>query len=143
MGFFDDVNNAWEDAKHTVVGGDGKKGLGISDIVNYAAQFYTGGIASFQNGRIGKNGYTMEGIGEINGRNDAREAMNQAAHRAELEAAARDQDMLNQRNMAMNNDISASNQIAGIRNSAAAKANPGLRFNSLGQNADTRDFLGL
>lgn len=122
----------------------------LGALADAAVQISTGGIAGIDptngkfNWRGGAVGHAVdEGLGEITGRNLAREQAGQAQHAAELEAAARAQDLKDRQNQQMQEDINASSQIAAIRGTAGGGRSPSaLRFQTLG-NSDTRDFLGL
>jgi hypothetical protein len=132
-------------------------GTGIKEIDNFskdplgaAANLYvnvvSGGYLSYEDGKLGRGalGGRMldEGLGEITGRNLAREEAGKADARVNAEAAARAQDRKDQLAQAEADDRTASFQARGSRNSAIARSrSSALRFNPLG--SDEKDFLGL
>lgn len=83
-----------------------------------------------------------EGIGQLTGRNDARDAT--ASNRAAVSdaAAAQNSLIMAQRKQRQNNDVSASNAAGGFRTTAAQRSSNPLGFSSLTP-ASSGDYLGL
>lgn len=115
-------------------------------LVSTATQIATGGLVKYQGRKDGKSagfrpGYTAraidEGLGEVTGRNVAREAQNDAREAAKEEKKQKELDIANERTKRQQEDLAASRRAYSVRATASAQ-----RRNLLG-NDSGRDFLGL
>lgn len=115
----------------------------LGAIVNLGVQSSSFGLVGYENGKIGKGGVTRaadESLGEITGRNMARDQMAAAEARINAEAAARDREQAAQRERDALMDRNASMAARGSRASARTRAGQTMNF-TLG--GDEQDFLGL
>lgn len=116
----------------------------LGAILNVATQLGSAGIVGYENGKF-KKGVTThaadETLGELTGRNMARDQAWKAQKRLDAEDAQREQDLKNQRERNRLSDVNASNSAQAIRSSGAAKAARNL--SQMGSFSDEQDFLGL
>lgn len=103
----------------------------------------------YEDGKFGQTGAFElfdETLGEITGRNLARQQAGLAETRLQQEDARRAQDLLDEQERAKQLDIARSSGAQAIRNSAYARSRGGFSgggFLGGGGNSDERDFLGL
>lgn len=120
----------------------------LSDLEDFATQIITSGAAGYKNGKLGTGvaiNQSMEGIGQVDGNNAARDATyknQQAANAAAADQAAQISAAATQR---QNNDVSASTTAAALRAGAAnqSRNTSGALVLSGGSSNPTSDFLGL
>jgi len=119
---------------------------GNGNFVDVITNIATGGLVGYDSeaGGFRAGGLTHaldEGLGEITGRNLAREQANKAGEAVQREDAARRTQMLNEQMQREQEDRAASSGARAIRSSAAARSRgTAMRANTL---SDETDFLGL
>jgi hypothetical protein len=116
----------------------------VDDVINVGTQYLTYGLVGYEDGKFGAGVTTRaadEGIGEVTGRNQARKANMDAKDAVAAEAAARRQDMADQKARKARLDVQTSVEAGLLTNSVSAQQ----RSQLLGQAEAgmTRDFLGL
>ncbi len=113
----------------------------IKAITNYA----TGGLLSLdKKGKFGKGASVRavdEAVGEVTGRNKARQAAGEAAAAIEEERQARMQELSNQREAKRQMDLDASRRASGLRRRGPTKL--GTSTSTTADTEETVDFLGL
>jgi hypothetical protein len=121
------------------------------DLLNAAFNLGTVGLVGYDanSGKVDKGVVTHavdEGVGELTGRNQAREALNRQSQAIDEEKRAREIEDQNRQLQNFRMDVAASRSAAAIRNTAQARGSagsipaPSAVNNKLG--ADERDFLG-
>jgi hypothetical protein len=118
-------------------------GINLSDVLNIPTQFYSVGTVGLQDGKVGKGAIVRQSdemLGEITGRNMARDQKWMNEKRIAAEEARRAQMLADEANQRRQEDIAASYGAQGIRNTAGSRSNRMLRFQALGEE---QDFLGL
>lgn len=118
----------------------------LKDYINEVNKFYTG--YDISKGRFISSPKELavvhgadEFIGEISGRNLAREQINRQESAIEAERVAREKELQNQRKQAEQQDIQASQVTGAIRSASAAQSQRYLGT-STGAGPE-RDFMGL
>lgn len=130
----DDIGTTLSD----VVSGKSKIGDGL---LNLVTQIGTGGLIGFSDGKFGQgwSGNAIdEGVGEVTGRNVAREGLYQQQRALEAEVARREEELQNQMRQNQNMDIQASNAAGALRTGSNRST-----VTNAANTALERDFLGL
>lgn len=117
----------------------------MEDFLSVATNIATGGLVGYENGKGFRDGFLShmlnEGLGEITGRNLAREQANKAGEAVQREDAARRTQMLNEQQQRQAEDMMASSGARAIRNSSAMGGGRGQMLSA--ETSDETDFLGL
>lgn len=124
----------------------GSGGSALDDIGNVALNIGTLGLVGWEAGRGFRTGGTIhaldEGLGEITGRNLAREQMAKAEKAAAEEKVQREVDRQNENRSRELEDISASRAAAALRSGSQGYApSPVMKIGNA--SGDEKDFLGL
>ena len=119
--------------------GGGGGGIDLGEIGNILTNTLSMGLAGYKDGKF-EEGFLSEGIGELTGRNTAREALYQQNVQIDKEVQRRQQEMTDQVERQRQNELQGS-QAAGRTNSPT----PGTKRSfTNGTTIDMeRDFLGL
>ena len=117
--------------------------VSLDDVANAALNYMSMGLVGYKDGKIDpKKGIVTravdEGIGEVTGRNMAREQTALAKAQIEKEAAAKEQERANDLIRRQQEDTAASNYAAAARATAEAQTNASFGFGNF-----STDFLGL
>lgn len=117
---------------------------GLDNLVEVASQVVTGGVAKYRDGKWdqGWSGNMVdEGLGEITGRNMARQKTYEDRVKLEEEKIARDKEIADERERQHLQDTEKSQTAASYgKMNALMRSGPVAQSNAL---ADEKDFLGL
>jgi hypothetical protein len=121
-------------------------GKTFNDLTSVATQYLSLGVVNYKDGKVSEGVLSRavdEGVGEITGRNAARQANNMQSDQINKAAADRQIQLQQQRDQKQESDIAASRAAGNIR----AASQPSPQQNSLGLSDVSRnlskDFLGL
>lgn len=117
----------------------------FTNYVNAGTQYLTGGLVGYGQNGLQRGAVTRAGdeiIGELSGRNLARQALNEANARLVAEDAKRAQDLANERLRREQEDRSASFAASGVR-AGTSYSSGGAVFGGGGSYNPDQDFLGL
>lgn len=115
----------------------------LNTLANVGLQISTAGVYGVKDGKISRGATSRaadEALGEITGRNMARDQAWLAEQRIKREEDARARDLANEANQRRQEDIAASYQAEGARRTAGTRSGRSLRYQPLGEETD---FLGL
>lgn len=115
----------------------------VDDVVDAAINYMSAGLVGYKDGKFDpKKGYLTraidEGVGEVTGRNMAREQTAIARQKLEEEARQKEQERANELIRRQQEDTAASNYAAAARATAEAQTNASFGFGNF-----STDFLGL
>lgn len=137
-----DVNNA-ADTIGISTGGNFFEDVANS-YVNVTTRILTGGDMGYKDGKFTGTPFRAlnETVGEVTGRNQARQALNEARDAAQEEKKVKLQEISNENKRKESQDIQSSQRAASIRATVAAQRN-NLLGGSGARLGGTRDFLGI
>lgn len=139
------VGQAIGDAASTVTGSNGNNHL--EDLANIATNLLTQGLVGYSGGRLNPRAGAIthgidESLGEITGRNMARDINWQNNQRIDAEQRQREQELVNMQRQAQLDDLAASNAAGkGDLGTLGGRGQGGYNANDMG--TFNTDFLGL
>jgi hypothetical protein len=120
-------------------------GKTFNDLTSVATQYLSLGVVNYKDGKVSEGVLSRavdEGVGELTGRNAAREANSTQRDQINKAAADRQIQLQQQRDQKQQNDVASSVAAGTIRASAQAQQQNALGLSDVSRNL-SKDFLGL